>query len=415
MKRLPTWVTPQNATFFICLVLATALPWSKALLSIGTGVISAIALWQLIIDKFRISFRQLVPAIVVCSLFLLQVISFFYTENMGKWGSDVRIKANMVGLAFAIAILPKMKPWQYRTVLLSFIAMVTLIASTSLVYYFIDFAEQTEWVRKNSSIDIIGSIHHIYFGLMLAFAVIAGFLLWRKKNEVLFPYERPLLLGITLLNLVFLHILTSRTGLVAFYAAVGGGVFFYILSERQFLKATGLVVVLTALPIVAYHTIPSFYYRVNVTHWDAHQYQNTNNSLNELSLSLRILAWQGAWDIFTKHPVIGVGISDVEDEMRVYYAGKEMRASADQLLENPHSQYLEYLAGFGIVGICVLLCVLVFPLIDLGKNTTLLLFSFICLIFSGMVAESFLERQIGISFFVIFLMLLWKHENRSLS
>ena len=281
------------------------------------------------------------------------------------------------------------------------------------MYYFLDFELINEAIKKNGNIDIIGSINHIYFGLLLAFSILLGAHLILQKKILFDSRERWVVLALTLINLVSLHILTSRTGLVSFYmVAVFLGLFFLV-QKKAYVLGGVLLAGICLIPLASYYIFPSFKYRVDVTIWDVKQYFQKDQDLTEKSASLRLLAWETAWEIFTTHPILGVGIADLEPEMALQYEREQVRAKAFSRPTNPHNQYLEYLAGFGILGLLLLLWTLFYPIWYFSAQNSMLFYGFLVLFMSGMLFESLLERQIGMSFFVLFMMILTGYQSLS--
>ncbi|MCB0835604.1 MAG: O-antigen ligase family protein [Bacteroidetes bacterium] len=406
-------LNPVNVAWLGMLIAVISLSISKALLSISTGIFVFAAVWQVFQQKDWQEIKQKPWIWGIVSLFVLSLIAVFYTDDLQAWGRDVRQKLPLLAIPISLALIPRFSKKQYLVLFYAFILAQSIVAVTSLVYYFLDFELINEAIKKNGNIDIIGSINHIYFGLLLAFSILLGAHLILQKKILFDSRERWVVLALTLINLVSLHILTSRTGLVSFYmVAVFLGLFFLV-QKKAYVLGGVLLAGICLIPLASYYIFPSFKYRVDVTIWDVKQYFQKDQDLTEKSASLRLLAWETAWEIFTTHPILGVGIADLEPEMALQYEREQVRAKAFSRPTNPHNQYLEYLAGFGILGLLLLLWTLFYPIWYFSAQNSMLFYGFLVLFMSGMLFESLLERQIGMSFFVLFMMILTGYQSLS--
>ena len=275
---------------------------------------------------------------------------------------------------------------------------------------FFDFELLTECVGRNVPIPVVTGISHIYFGVILAFSVFVGISLFRRKTYLFHKKERWVLLIASLCSIVCLHILTSRTGFVAFYSGLAGVGVLYVLRERAWLPGLAIFALIILMPIAAYHASPSFKQRVHVTHWDYVQY--TNNNLCNCSVTLRLVVWETTFRVFLYQPIGGVSFADLDEEIRNQYVMDGVNIHTPGLLLGPHNQYLESLAGGGLTGFILLVLLLALPFFWGKKKHTMLFFAFILMITGSLITESFLERQLGVAFFVLFYMLLQREGFR---
>ncbi|GAB4426233.1 MAG: hypothetical protein OHK0039_44190 [Bacteroidia bacterium] len=392
----------------LCAVVALSL--SKAVLSVAPVLVALGAVmhgWQN--RRAGRPVLQDVRMMGFVALFGLSLMAVFQTSTWPLWLNDLRQKVPFLVLGLAYACLPPFGRRQYYAVMALFVVAQSLVAVVSLLRFFGDYEAAMIRVAQNAHIDVMGSISHIYFGLLLAAAVLVGaYLVWR--GEVLrFGAERYVLALLTLFNLVALHLFTARTGLLAFYVAVllGGGLL--VIQQRNWRLALALLVVPTALLAGSYAAIPSFRLRVQVSIWDLRGYRSPQQDISHHSASLRLIAWETAWKVFRQQPLLGTGMADVEADMRAVYARDVQRVATDFLPANPHNQYLEHLAGQGIAGLALLLLTCFWALRGHVHAPGVAL---LALFMAGMVTESLLERQIGMSFFVIFMALLPRYASQ---
>lgn len=400
---LPIWLTAKNLSWFGCLLCLSSLSSSKALQSISIGVLGAGALWQLWEAKSLQVFKENRYAWLLASILILTLGSYFITSDTAQWGRDLKGKLLFCFIPLALGGMMNFSQKLYRILWYAFILSQSVVAAISILRYFRDFEQVNEAISKNANIDIIGNMSHIYFGLLLAISVVLGiYLIWRFV-PIYSRGERWVLALLTLLNVVFLHILTSRTGLLTFYMGLGSIGLWLSIKNRKIWPLAALMGLATIVPVLSYQLIPSFKTRVDVTIWDIQQYQPGSQIAADYSLASRIFAWQTAAQIFSDAPIFGVGIGDIENEMR---ERAPSQIPVEKRLSNPHNQYLEYAAAFGVLGLLWLGAIIFFPWNNPLFRKHWLAVAFLVMYATGMVFESLLERQVGICLFCFFIYLL---------
>jgi len=377
---------------------------SRAVLSIGTVLLAASALgyqWQAgwRWPEGRQEVRRL--AFVMSSLFGLALLSGLNTDN--GWGTDLYAKLPLLLLPWAIAGIPDFSLRQKTLLVLGYLSAQTVVALLSLGLAALDLEATMAAVERNASITVATGASHIYFGLTLAFAACLGLFWWLQDHPPqFFQQERWLCLALGLADFVALHFFTSRTGLLALYAGLGLGGLFYLVQRRAWRLGVVLLLLMALTPTLAFYLVPSFRVRVEVTLWDYQQYQQPDTDLTYNSASLRLLAWETAAEIIAEHPLTGVGLRDVKDEMKAQYARNGALERAEVPLDDPHNQYLHYLVGAGVGAFLLLLFVLVYPLWRLRGPSQVLMAALIGTMLAALAFESILQRQIGMTYFALF-------------
>jgi O-antigen ligase len=395
-------------------LIVSGLSISRAMLSIGQFLLIFAGILQLFQNPtaFRKILLKNKMLYIFALLFILPLLSGFYTSDIANWKSDLQIKLPFLILPFAYILQPNFNLKQWAILAFLFVIPHGLIALFSVLdYHFFHLIPQItdKNIMQSGSIKISTGIDHIYFGIFLAYSALFAMVMSFPKAFHLPALPKPysfLMQFFALLNFILTHLLTSRNGFLTLYVGAGILILYYIIRNRKFGYGLALMALLVATPMIVQKTVPTFRARMENTYWDAEQYLRFHR-LCDCSLALRFYAWEHTWGIFQQHFFLGTGIADVKKDLMESYNlndGKlEVAAdlTADELPEGPHSQYLEYLAGLGIVGFIALISTLFFPLTDkMPKNI------FLYLILGGlatiMLTESFLERQWGIAFFVSF-------------
>jgi len=411
LNRIGAALTPFHLSYLGVLTIVICLgPHFKAPVSIAMGLIGAGALWELVrTRKFEllVSDRQ---GVLMTLWFVLSLVSFCYTANMALGLNELRMKLVFLCLPLAINVVPTYSKRNFHILAFIFILVQTLVAVPSVVTYLLDFEASNLSIRRNKPIHIVTGASHIYFSVGLAFSIFMGIGMWVERVRLWSRYDRYIILLLVILNVASLHIFTSRTGLLAFYAGLGGTVLYFLYRRRAYLWGILILVLLLSSPFIWYHTIPSFRHRMDVTMWDLKQYRE-GNDLTHCSASIRLVAWESAWNIFKESPLMGVGMGDVEEEMERQYVKNQVLIREGSRPGSPHNQYIEWLVGYGLIGLIISLLILLYPLIFSTRKKSLLLVSFLLLFMAAMLTESFLERQSGIVFYIFFLLFLRKYSE----
>jgi O-antigen ligase len=407
--HLQTW-TPATLGFVVLMALLMSLNTARAVLSIGTVLLASLALWQWARQGWRwnhMAIPQRRLALAVSSLFGLALLSGLNTGSASDWLAELYLKIPLLLLPLSVALLSSFSRRQRSLLVLSFLGVQTLVALASLVQAAWQYEEMIEEVKRNASVDVITGSSHIYFGLTLAFSACLGIFWFLQRGPVaLFARERWLFLTLGLLDFVALHLFTSRTGLVALYAGLAFGGLVYLIQQRAWRLGLVLLLGLTLTPVLAFYLVPSFRIRAEVTRWDFQQYQRPDADLSYNSASLRLLAWETAGQLIRENPLTGVGMRDVKASMEQQYTQNGAYQRARKPLDDPHNLYLYYLVGAGIGALCWLIAVLVYPVLLLRGSAQVLMAAFIGGIAAAMLFESIIQRQIGMSYFAIFYVLI---------
>lgn len=411
-------ISPSQVYFAGVLLATGSLSLGRAaLISVGVMLILLAVVWQSLsapallrqaVAQFRTE-KSFQWAAWLSAPFWFTVCSVFQTQDMAAWQADVVLKLPFLVLPLAILVSPRLSAKQYWVLCLVFVAIQTAVAVPTVIRYALHFEEVQDAISRNKSIDIITKVSHIYFGFMLAFSGILGIDMGTRATHFFHAKERYLYWALAAINLLCMHILTSRTGLIGLYAGVLTYAFVLAWKKKALLKGLQVLALLAVLPMLAYAIVPSFRQRIDSTWFDVQSYRNNGAGvaqMSDLSIGARFVAWEAAWDVFKRNPVVGTGIADMHADLYAYYATQPRLSSDTKLPQTPHNQYLVYLCTAGLVGFCVWLWVFFFPFGRMKGSRSVLFWAFMALIATAMLTESLLERQIGMSFFLLWAMLL---------
>ncbi|WP_026759741.1 O-antigen ligase family protein [Selenomonas ruminantium] len=116
----------------------------------------------------------------------------------------------------------------------------------------------------------------------------------------------------------------------------------FLMSLQLKNKRNILVAILAAGVVLGgiYHTVPSFQQRV----------QSIANPQEQSNVERRLL-WQSAWNMFTDHPLTGVGMANFKQNYQEHYILLEAK---EPHLGHAHNNFMHVLAECGILGIVAL-------------------------------------------------------------
>jgi O-antigen ligase len=342
-------------------------------------------------------------SVSLLAFFFLQLVGLGFNPSYAPIWTELKTKLPFLVIPLAWMKLPPLKSQHKKYIYLFFITTIICVTLTTLAHYALHFEAINASILQSKSMPIISlskSISHIYFSFMVCFAI--G-LCWAKELNTVRYWLR---IGISLFLVVMLHIFATRTGLVAFYISALAAAFILLLERKVSIsKVIGGVSVILLL-IISFYYFPSLQNRVNNTIEDW-QVWNKQKNIGYYSLSNRFFVWQAGVNMVKEKPFTGIGPAAIPEALERYYAERLPEAPLDNRLRDFHNQWLEYSVGLGVPLTLVLLFCFFSPLFFWRRLEQPLLYAyFISTLFFTSLSESVLERQMGITFFLVFQLLL---------
>ena len=367
------------------------------------GVLFIIALFNPgLKTAFKTNFLTNKGLLLFTLVFWVHLASAFYTDpdNMDYLWSRVQLKIPFLLLPIAFALLPKLDWKKYYFMMYFFLVITAFTAVLCTVNYFLHFDEMQDLYIRSKTMPV--PVNHVRYSLLIAFSIMVGVILFVKKYTLSKSWERKSTLGISIFLFLFLHLLSVRSGLLAFYLSLGLGVLIYMIKERKFLLGFAIVSTLLILPFISYYTLPSFKGKVENTMNDLARL-NDEESANNHSLTGRIFSYKVGWTIFENNQWFGTGAGDIYSEVKKEYARSFPKIT--NMLQ-PHNQYLRYLTAFGVIGFSVFM-IGFYWIFFYKKNLFLdafLLLQFV-MVSSSFMFEGTIETQLGVNYTIIFTLL----------
>ena len=398
---------------FFCVVIITSLIYSPFVLTLGmiglllTAVLDRKDVAQTGKSKFafrkdlKIHWKQFLKEPVywiVMLFFLLPLIGGFYSADMDYLFRRLKLKLPCLLLPFAFFILPKIERRQYLGLYYYLVVILSISCVGIGVNYLLHFDAINEALLKGQAMPV--PRNHIRYSLMMAIGILAGIYLYREKFVWKYPWERSLILGLTIFLFIFIHILSVRSGLAVLYISL---VFFLLLMMYQkgpYLMGMIGLVLICAVPLLAYQFVPSFKAKIDYARWDFKMYMEGTGE--HYSDAERMLSYQVGWSIIQDHPIIGIGTGDLKPEVYRRYAANFPDIDHPKM---PHNQLMSMWGAHGIIGLVIFLVAFFYPLFYKQNYREFLFASFLCIIFLTFMIENTIENSIGLGIFIFFLLL----------
>jgi hypothetical protein len=142
------------------------------------------------------------------------------------------------------------------------------------------------------------------------------------------------------------------------------------------------------------------YQRIYQIIWEIDNYYKTGEVFSH-SVAQRIAFTKQVTKIFRNNLLLGVGTGDVRESM-IRQCKQDNLQFQEAWIGQPHNQYLNFLATFGLVGFCWIFFALIYPLFLEKKQNILLFIMFLVLYMISMFSFDMFDAHVGISFFAFF-------------
>jgi len=376
----------------ICLFFA---PLSRALVSLGTGLLGLSLIIQLTEKKIKLKSSWWIAVLPAALLILLSFLHSIFGSSQVDW-TMVLLYLPLLLIPIAISGLRLDHPW-IRIIFLITILIFAGFAASSSIRYLLNPDKINEALLQSKHVPLTTKMHHIYFGLYLG--VLAWIGAYYARNTKLKSYRLAIWTGVVVL-LVCLHVLSSRTGLLAFYFSIGVFSLQILLGSTS--TRTKLIMITAALlvPTIAVMTIPSIKYKIQNTKEDLVVLSEGGEEVNFKSMSMRVESWKASWTSIKKNWVWGIGDADFKKELHKAYEANDSKLLPENRIA-PHNQFLETWMRYGIFASLALLSLFVLPLLWKRDQRVSWFWPLWMLLFSSFMVESVLQRQMGIILFSI--------------
>ena len=186
---------------------------------------------------------------------------------------------------------------------------------------------------------------HIAQGYMMAVGICLQ--AWILFSSVDFKYKIFGFVGLALEVIVTFYMTNGRTGYVCALTAIGVMALLLPIERAKKILAVLIISTLSVLVMISSDRISN---RIDDAVDDIHQLES---GFKSTSVGYRLNAWRVSGDIIFDNPVFGVGVGSWGTEFCKSEKNgfKNLNVCHDVIkIGNPHSDYINYLSQFGVVG-----------------------------------------------------------------
>ncbi|MQP25006.1 hypothetical protein GFJ94_08010 [Flavobacterium sp. LMO8] len=409
----------QNKAFIPIVLLLITLPISLAVNNILLGVFFISALLYLGKNKLSFSLVYLVPIL----LFALMSTSYFWSIDVKRTLTAIPKEITLLLVPIAFMIIPAftrekkdkiLKYYGYAMLLYvmffiirAFIRYILTNETSVFFYHGPDNDTDTGLVPR-----LLNAIH------VSVYVAIAFFYFFIKEHKTKWEQVASILL------FVFVILLSSKNIILVLVLLILIQVFFYSkIANRLRLRNLTIILVLLGF-IISFSKIKERFlveFRTNSDKSISHNVAlNKSEGINNISIA-------DAWTKEQFHPsdyFPGTAFrvyqfrmfTEFLEEDAIFWKGFGLNASLNKLLEkekqynlypgygsfNFHNQYVQNFAELGVIGFALLILILFLNTKNAFNSKDFLHIAFAILMISLFLTESFLWRQRGVLFFMLF-------------
>lgn len=370
-----------------------------------TGFI-AIAFFLTFFTGEFVHFKQLVlknkVGVSFVLFFLITLLSMFWTSNVPQGWKGIEIK-------FSLLAFPIFFPLIFSNNRINKKVVVNVLTASAVVYALLSFSralflysyshnpEQFYNVDLGFRIFQDGPFVHPTY---VSFYYLILVLIWGKKliESNVSTLKLPIIgsMGLVILFIGFIFFSSSKAGILGLGIAIFYLLAFYAVKKKKVMQASLLFLGFLIVSLVGIYN-SSLKLRFEQAYQELTK-ENSEPGSYLMSTGARIWIWKATSQIIQEHPVAGVGVGDIRDELTKKYKEIGIITIQDSGFDS-HQQYLQTFASLGIIGLLSLLLIF-FQFFKEGiRNRNFHLFGFgLLYLFFGF-TESMLETQAGIVFF----------------
>ncbi len=403
-QRIYALLTHEYFLYAIVLTICIGTYYARAAVSIATVALGVVGLFTVLQADRRREILRDHSIVALTSVFLVVAISGLISSNTEMW--LVRVFTNIPYLAIPAGIWA-FGPFDKKIIvrlMLIFIVITSISAAAMMADYAMHFKAYNELYLVGKIIPT--PIIHVRYSYFLAVAAICCFgLVMDKLNAA--PKAKMTIGAIGIFLAVCTHVLAVRTGILALYGGILTLVVLLIIREKKWQIGIGALLLVVLVAIGSTKFLPSVANKMGYVLHDLKMY--TKKVSPEYSDNIRFVSIRHGINIFLENPLFGVGVGDIDDATKAMYESETPSVPKDRRFP-PISQFVFWLASFGIVGTAVLIGLLVYPLFRHGRHSYLLwgIYALTAFSFFG---ETTIQLQLGKTIFLLLIVIVLQWER----
>ncbi len=351
--------------------------------------------WLKVLKISFVRFYRRREWVVLTLLFLVPVLSYFWSDDKAYWLRLVQTRLPFLVLPWAFANLPTLSERKTKSVLYLFFWFIVGVCTLVGINFFWHYDAIIEGLGRGNPIPVPRS--HVRFSLILATSILVGAWLWYKSFYLWRAWEKKALAAGVLFLFVFLHVLSVRGGMFSLYAALLFGLLRYVWVSKRWLAGLATLGVMVAALWFAAETVPSLKMRIAYMKYDWERF-STQDEGHLYSDAARWISLKSGWSLWQQYPMLGTGAGDLWSETKRNTAALFPTYAQEPRL--PHNQFIFILASTGLLGLIFSLIAFWGPIYAARKNA--LFMSFQIMAFASFLIECTIENAIGVSWFLFY-------------
>jgi O-antigen ligase len=333
-------------------------------------------------------------ALSMIVLYAVTVLSGLWAEERSLYTGAIRMKVILLGIPFCFMVLPRWSLVQFRWFSIALLMAVGLSALYVGIHYFQHQQEILTSISIGQPIPVPYK-DHIRYAILLNFCLILALFhldFYRKEDQTLpFLYWS----GVSAALFFYIQFLAVKTGMLLSILIFIIFISYKIMEKRLYLKGLlGLFSMLIVL-YTAVHYLPTVKNKLSYFSWDIEKYKERN--FQNYSDGERIESIHQGIEVIKKHYIIGVG----EGQLVSYLSNRDLIGA-----KLPHNQFIVVWAQNGILGLACMLAIFIVSFSSSYRRRNWLMAAYAMAMLTANMLEPMLETQLGLTLFIIPLLLL---------
>ncbi len=350
----------------------------------------------------KIKIKTLKYTIPLLVLFFVNIISLFYSDNIGLGFRTIDTQLSLLLLPILISFDSEFYFNNKQKIIKGFIiasiiailVFIILFIQSGNIHRLINSLEKYNLFAVIRWYNVINSQHPTYISLSFLFSIILIIHSYNKEDKCFFIVLK--LIGI-LVILIAIFLLNSRAILLSTF-------FVFIYYTIKFLAEHKRIYIYISLILLL--SVFSYIIVNSRFHKNIEQIEQGVSTENYEKVDIRISLWKDAYIMWKEKPLFGYGIGDAKIKLIDVHKNRDIKIAFKERY-NCHNQFLETATQTGVVGLIVLLLVFAIPFYQAIKKKQELLFLFLSICFINFLFESMLQRLTGVVFFAFWYSFLW--------
>ncbi len=386
-------------------IVAFSIPISLAFTSISIAVLFIYSFAFFNVKTFMKSINRKEAYLYYLLFFLIQVTSILYANKAGSALETVR--QNTIFLVLPIAFINLKNVMDQRKYTAAYLGLFTSVLITILVSLVV-----LSYNRLTSEMALSGffrenfvksglydQIHVPYLSILIVFTLICTVSFTFSQKKKLNNLLKIIAISVLFLSLILLSGIMSLALLAIYIISL------FLASKLSNQVKIGAGIIIIILTIFSFNYLKNYKMIEHIRGAEHIAYRIQKMAVS--NDSVRQTNWNSVLKVISSQPILGVSADGGLDQLQ-----RERNILSEPYINkhNAHNDILEITLRYGLVGLIIYLT-LIFKLVKNAWQKKSYVFKWFLIVFviSG-ITESYLQRQIGLTFFTFFSLLLYNYK-----